>query len=113
MLGFIYNCFSVLSDEHPFLKHDPTTSKTVLSENLQSVNVAKDLIERLQDEYENEKLSKILGIIDKKSIFKPMVLKKAFKLLKCHMIPYGHMTNVTEENDDDSHRWYFADCASR
>ena len=48
ILGFIYNCFSVLSDDHPFLKHDTTTSKTVLSENLQSFNVAKDLIERLQ-----------------------------------------------------------------
>ena len=75
-IAYWINCFSVLSDDHPFLKHDTTTSKTVLSENLQSFNVAKDLIERLQDEYIIDQLCNFLGITDKKSIFQQKVLKK-------------------------------------
>ena len=94
ILGFIYNCFSVLSDDHPFLKHNTLTSKTVASENLQSFNVARDLIERLQDEYPNDKLKMYLGITEK--MRHPRILKKAFKLLKCHIIPFGKPTNVIE-----------------
>ena len=92
ILGFIYNCFFVLSDDHPFLKYNALTSKTTVSENLQSLNVARELIMRLQDEYDFERLKKYLGITDK--IRQPMILKKAFKLLKYHIIPFGKPTDV-------------------
>ena len=106
ILAFIYNCFSVLSDEHPFLKHNTLTSKTIASENLQSFNVAKDLFERLQDEYDFDKLKDFLGITDKIKIRQPKILKKAFKLLKCHIISYGKPTNVIvvkKEKDKKAH----------
>jgi hypothetical protein len=94
-LGFLYSCFAVLSDDHPFLKYK-TTSKNPVSENLQSFNIAKELCTRLQDEYEIEELSKFLGLTKEKTFKEPAVLKMAFKLLKCHIIPYGCHTKVRQ-----------------
>lgn len=95
-LGFLYSCFSVLHDNHPFLTYSKEDTKEA-SYNLQSINIRQDLCKRLEDEYTQQELFKYLQL-DVRKFKDPIVMKMAFKLLKCHIIPYGKATKV-RKND--------------